>query len=589
MKKIIYLLLLPLLLAVSSANAQNLNLKWSEKMQYDNFKDGFFKEFVGSSEELVFGVYNNLALRTKKANKQIKLISFDKKTMRKVGEFVLKGKKDKARNEALKGFTYHSTIVLKDQVYVFWNKATKGTSEIYAETFDMQLDRTEKLKKVFSATSNAVKNISSPSVVILAPKVGAEDILVGAEIAQGKGENVDFSYAVIGPELAEISKGKTTLPIVQMSKYAGTSSSYEYGADGNLYIKTYIRMSKEERKLAKKGEYTAYSILNIVDTESDELETYIMKYDGLNIFNFNLVGDDQGVRIYGFFNDMGKDPSGVRTHGIFYTTVRNGQMAEPNFSYFDKKTLDELFKKDQEDKKKTYGSKKKKAKAKPMDEEALDESYRIEVAKVLDDNSIVLFCSKFYNYSVTTCTSNSNGGQSCTTRYYCRKSNVTAFRLNNAGEIQWASNIDRLQTFSGWDIYDLRVVAENQKFYVIYGSSYDVDAEVKNRKSAKKGKEIRDNFEYAVFDYENGKSKKQQIVVNQPGAAKKERKTVSPLSVQVIDNRFYINSSRVTMKPGLTVAGCAASVVCFPVLYYVFLSGDMRKGTGYLGTINITK
>lgn len=577
------------MLAAPNLSAQNMDLKWSQKMQYDNFKDGFFKEFVGSSDQLVFGIYNNLALRPKKANKQIKLIAFDKKTMRKVGEVPLKNKKDKARSEKLKDFRYHSTVVVKDHIYVFWEKTAKNSTEIHAEVFDLQLDRTEKLKKVYKATSNAVKNATSPSVVVRAPKNDAEDILVGAEIPQGKGENVDFDYVVLGQELEEITKGRVTLPVVQVSRYAGSAASYEYDAEGNIYIKNFVRMSRSQAKKAQKGEYYAYSVLNIVDISTGEMSEYTMKYQGINIFNFNLVSNANGVKIYGFFNDMQKDPSGLRTHGLFHTTIKNGEMSEPNFSYFDKKTLDDLFKNDQEDKKKTYGGKKKREKAKPMDDEALDESYTIEVAQSLDSDNIVLFCSKMYNYSVTTCTQNSNGGQSCTTRYYCRKSNVTGFRLNNKGDIVWASNIDRLITYSGTSIYDLRVVAENNKFYVIYGSAFAVDAQTKNRKSAKKGKEIRDNFEYAVFDYESGKSKKQQVVVNQPGTAKKERKTVSPTDIQVIDNRFYINSDRITMKPGLTVAGCAASVVCFPVLYYVFLSGDFRKGTGYLGTINITK
>lgn len=592
MKYLVYLLLLSLLMGTQNLNAQNFDLKWSQKMQYDNFKDGFFQEFVGSTDQYVYGIYNNLALTKKRKSKQMKLIAFDKKTMKKVGEFPLKSKKDKSRNDKLKDFQYSKTVVLKDAIYVFWTKTSKSQTDVYAESFDVELDRKEKLKKVYTAkAAPAGKKLSSiaPAVVILNGKDGNNDLLIGSEIAKGKGENIEFDYITMDSDFKEVDKGHITLPIAQTTKFAGLSSYYEYGTDGNLYIKSYVRMSKDERKAAKKGEYSAYSILSVVDVATGDITPYTMKYDGLNIFNFDLVTEGGEVRIYGFFNDMDKDPSGLRTHGIFYTTIDKGQMDEPKFSYFDKKTLAELFKNDAEDKKKTYGSKRKKEKNKPMDEEALDESYVIEIAKIVDKDNIVLFCSKVYNYTVTTCTATSGGGQTCTTNYYCRKSNVTAFKLNNDGEIVWASNVDRLKTYSGWDIYDMRVVSDKNKFYVIYGSSYDVDATKKSRKTAKNRKEVRDNFEYAVFDMETGKSKKSEFVVNQPGVKKKDRKIVSPLAIQVFDNQFFVNSSRVTMKPWLTAAGCTVSLACPPVLYYVFISGDMRKGTGYLGTIQVVK
>lgn len=592
MKKLIYLLLLTMF--SGALHSQDFNLKWSEKMQYDNYKDGFFNKFLGSSDQYVYGLHKNLALRPKKADKQLKLIAFDKTTMKKVASFSLKNGKDKARTASLKDLEYHETIVLKDIVYVFWKKSTKNKVEVYAEAFDAQLDRKDKLKKVFTANYPEVKKTSfaKAPLVILSGKDGSDDLLIGTEIPNGKGETIDFNYITIDADLTEIVKGKFSLPVVQTGKFSGISSKYTYGKDGNLYIQSFVRMSKEERKTAKKGEYTSYSILSVVDLADSEINSFDMKYENINIFNFSFEIDKDKVHIYGFFNDMKKDPSGLRTHGIFSTTIdsKTNQMADPNFSHFDKKTLAELFKNDKEDKKTTSGSKKKKAKAKGMDEEALDESYVIEVAKIVDKDHIVLFCSKMYNYSVTTCTSSPNGGgQTCTTRYYCQKSNVTAFKLNTKGEIVWASNIDRLKTYNGTSVDDLRVVSDKDNFYVIYGSSFRSDAATKNRKSSKNKSEVRDQFEYAIFDAESGKNKKADFIVNKKDVKKSDRKSVDPVAITVIDNQYFINSSKVKMKPGLTVAGCAASVVCFPVLYYVFMSGDMRKGTGHIGTLEVIK
>lgn len=580
----------------SQLSAQNLELKWSSKMTYDNSKDGFFNDFVGSSEDYVYGLYKNLAYRPKKQNKKIKLLSFDRKTMKKVDEIVLNSPKDKSRSSKLKGMLFNQVIVLKDELIVFWTKSTKDQVEIYAESFDLELGKKVKLKKVvaFKNPSTKQSSFGALSVVIKNSQSDETNVLIGCETGQTKNESIAFEYITIDSEFKETNKGKFDMDVIKISRSYGLTSEYQFTPDGKLYIKTNVSMSKEERKQAKKGEHTSYSILNIVDVETSETDLYTIKYDGMNVFNFNLVNEGDDIRLYGFFNDMEKDPSGNRTHGIFFTTIKGGEMTEPNYSYFDKSTLDELFKNDVEDKKTTRVSKKDKrkgkgAEAKKMDEEALDDHYQIELAKILDKDHIVLFCSKMYNYSVTTCTTNSSGGTSCTTRYYCSKGNVTAFNLNTKGDIVWASNVDRSITYSGTSIKDLRVVSDPNNFYVIYGSTMKADANSKSGKKSKKNAEIRDKFEYASFDKKSGNSSKKEVTVNSASVEKKDRKSVNPLSIQVYDNQYFINSSRITFKPLLTAAGCTASLVCFPMLYYVGLSGDFRKGTGYLGTIKITK
>jgi hypothetical protein len=75
------------------------------------------------------------------------------------------------------------------------------------------------------------------------------------------------------------------MDVIKISRSYGLTSEYQYTPDGKLYIKTNVSMSKEERKQAKKGEHTSYSILNIVDVETSETDLYTIKYDGMNVFN----------------------------------------------------------------------------------------------------------------------------------------------------------------------------------------------------------------------------------------------------------------------------------------------------------------
>ena len=595
MKKTGTFLLFFLILFVTPLIAQDFDLKWSERMIYDNRKDGFFKEFLGSTENYVFVLNNNLALRQKKASKQLNLIAYSKASMQKKGMLRLVNRKDKGRMNDLDGMSYVDMFILDGMIHVFWLKETKSSSTIFAESYNENLEQIRGLKKVYHVDYKVTSGrlFKRSSAFALAGKGENKNILIGSEVPSEKGDDIAIKYAVVNSELEEVSDGEVDLPIEKTGKFYGLTSSYSFERDGNLYIKSYASVPKEDRKSLKKGEHSSFSILSVVDTDADEITSFPMKYIDKNIYDFDYIIGDKGVKIYGFFNDINKDPFGYVTHGIFSSTIgsKSHEMSEPNFSYFDKALFDALFKNDAEENKISKKKKKKKKKgndAAPSDA-YLDSRYVIESASVDDKNNIVLFCAKMYNYSVTTCTTSSSGGTTCTTRYYCQKSNVTTFKLNDGGEIVWASNVDRSKTYSGTSIMDVRVIEDKQNYYVVYGSTFDLDASKKNRRSSKSKTELRDKFEYAVISKADGEATKKEFVVNQPGTKKADRKGVNPVAITVIDNKFYVNSTKITFKPALTAGLCVASVACFPILYYIALSPNMRKGKGNLGTLEVVE
>jgi hypothetical protein len=602
MKKLIYLLLISVF-CIQNVSAQNIELKWSKKMEYKNSKDGFFDSFVGSSENEVYGTFTNYSNSKRKSKiKKLKLVAFDKKTMKKLNEFTLKNSKDKSRSGKIKGLTFEKIVVLKDQVQIYWSKISNSQCEVYVETLDLDLGKKDKLRKIYTAKDPIAKETmyAASSLVILGSKELGDEVVIGCELDKGNGKNVAFSYVSIGSDLKEVSKGEFDLPVIKRALRTTYMSAlycnYELGMDGSLYVKSFVIMSKEERKAAKKGEQIAYSILNIVDIESNNVETYTIKYDGINIFNFNILNEGDEVRIYGFFSDIEKDPEGKKSHGIFYSTITEGEMDEPKFTYFDQETAEKLFAKpkvvfdevsDKHTKRKRGSSS-----SKPVSsEDAIDQHYQIEFIKFLDKDHVVLFCSKMYNYTVTTCTSSSSGGSSCTTRPYCRKTNVTAFNLNNSGEIVWTANVSRDYTYSGWDINDLRVVSEDNNYYVIYGSAWKSTTNAKGKKvsKTKSRTESRDNFEYATIDIKTGEATTKDKMVNSSSTERKERKSVSPLAIKVYDNQFFINSTKVRINPYVIAGGCVLGIACPPVIALPFLIPAFRNGTGYLGTIKISK
>ncbi|MBA3663689.1 MAG: hypothetical protein H0W61_05720 [Bacteroidetes bacterium] len=586
MKKVIFLFFLALLSA--EFYSQTIDLKWSDQFAFDNKADGFFDDFVGSNSTYIYGKFSNLALSPRKQNRKIKLVAFDKVTMKKAGEAELRGYGKSSDKE---DYDYYKTVTLNKSIYIFWTKKAKGITELYVQSFDSKLKKINGIKKIYELKSN--KKEGYEKLVILYNKDLEDKMVIIKEFPVTKdNENLRVEYKLLNPDFSFISSKQITLPILITKVRRGFFSSspaesidniiasYEFGNDGNLYIQETVKVSEEERKALKKGEASVYPHLMQVDMETGNIQEYRVKFPGKNTFQFSSLISKNSIKLYGFFSDLDKDAKGYDTHGTFFITLDNKTLKEKNskFSYFDKTFLDQLYAADKENQKKGKGLFKSK-KDKASDDESIDDNYVIE--KVVEDGEdILLFCSIMRNWSNTVCTTSSNGGTTCRTYYYCTKSNVTSFRLNGKGDILWAKNLDRSITYNRWTVYDLNVMRKDNNYYVTYGSAFQMNAEKKNRRSTKSNKQLTDRLEYAVFNGQTGDFKKNEYQINTINAKKADKKFVKADGIQVFDNKMYTSCVKTKLKP-LTYISC----LCPPVFYFLYLNGISRKGTGYFGTI----
>jgi hypothetical protein len=309
-----------------------------------------------------------------------------------------------------------------------------------------------------------------------------------------------------------------------------------------------------------------------------EYKNLPFQFDDKNVFDFRYTVGDDFIKFTGFFCDLSRDVKGRVTHGIFTVDIDlySNTMQSPKFSYFDKALMNEVY----ADDKKDQVIAKSKRKKKKTDENSIAGSYVVEEEIVFENGDVVLFCSMMNNYSSTTCDANGN----CTTRYYCNKRNVTAFKLDKNGEIVWAKNIDRSITYGSWYIYDVEVVFDEKEniFYCTYGNI--LENETGNEKAKKRKKDdLRMNFEYATFDGESGHAKKHTLEVDKETTAKKDRKYLSPTSIAAIDNQFYTHYTKTGRRPGFYL-NCLGSIVCWPLAFNLMNPAHL-KGTGYYGTI----
>jgi hypothetical protein len=581
MKKIF---LLFVLLAWSRVLPQGgLSLEWSNPFVYDNKKDGFFDQYAGSNTQYVYAKFSNLAYKQKNRNRKIKLIAFHREDMSRAGEVMVSD-----NSPARKDLDYYKTLVLDNVLYVVWIKLHKGQLELYAESFDNTLRRVNPLKKVYELT---VSRKGTDNLVLLYNQETGNKILLGKEFSvKGEQQQIRFEYKLLNEDFTVENSRQVTLPITPLRKpshdnsFTNLQCSYELADDGNIYVESSIKIPDEERKDLKKRESTVYRLFMQVNPETGDVKQQSLKFHGKNTFNVSSVISKTSVKLYGFFCDLDKDPKGTDSHGLFYVSFdsRTFSPLAKKFSYFDKQFLDELYASDRENRKKGRGPFQKKE-SKISDQESIDDNYVIE--QVIDEGTdITLFCSIMYNWSTSNCTTSSTGMTSCTYRYYCTKNNITAFRLNSEGDIVWARNLDRSVTYDGWNIYDVSVIRGQKDYYVLYGSAYQINAKVKNRRSSKSKAQNIDRFEYATFSQETGAYAKAEYQVNRMGVPSKRKKYISETRINVMHNKMY-TECRQTRYKGSTWFG-----LLFPPSLLVLMNlPGMREGLGYLGVISTTK
>ncbi|MBA3899165.1 MAG: hypothetical protein H0X62_02990 [Bacteroidetes bacterium] len=531
---VIYFLtaLLPLV-----SHSQALDVEWSPKIPYDNKVDGNFVGILGINSKYIFTRFNDIAKDFEKMEKNVRLVSFDKQTMEKVNVVTVKDSKNKANSKEYKGLTFHNYFVSEDAVYLFWIKLTFFKTEIYAETFDNDLNRFKPLTLVYQNTAD-IKNFKQGAYLLIGNENNGGQLLLGTEMPGMEGENIKLSYKILKPDLTSDISGEVDLPIkiTQRVVVNELSSVYTLGDDGNLHLRTKYALPKDDLKQQSKGEQDFYSAYSIINLKNRKVKSFPFKFEQKNIFDFDVKMTVNSAKVFGFFSDVSKDKKGKDTHGIFYSVINSEELEieDVHFIYFSKEQLDRLFSDDMEDRQdqKLLVSK---SKAESMDG-ALASNYTIEKVEVMDDGNIVIFCSRVKIKEEIS----ANSDRHRTIYLYTTiKNNVTAFKISKEGKIEWASNLDRKVTYGGYKIADLKVIKDKSRLLVCYGNDYEMNTQSKDFLSKNTLSASRDFMEYALFDYETGAYIRKEFIINNKNTPKGERKGISQRRLQIRENSFY--------------------------------------------------
>lgn len=546
----------------TGVNAQELTAKWSNKIQQKNAQDGFFNYFLGENDKYLYAYFK------KKGNKErYKIVSFDKKTMKRKSAAEVIGYPSTAAEERnYKNFSYYKTIVYDNAIYTFFKASDRKSNKILVKVFSPELKLQKKLTLVTSQpTKKQRKNKEAFPFII--GNSHLKKVLIGVEKETEPFSNIKLEYKVLNEDFSFSAASQITLPIeyntIGIFKVSvdGLACSYSFGNDGNLHFRTTIGPIKRKSSVLNDEFYnkriledkSSYPLLGTINLKNNEIYTVPIKAEGKRLVSTYRLITKNDTRIYGYFSDLSKSKHGREMHGLYYATLNEKyELENLSFSYFDKKLIREMFKNDQNDK---DGGRKGgccligKKGSTHAEDGTMNTEYEIEQAFASSDGSVYLFTSIMHNYSTRSCSTDPNTGQeTCTIRYYCNKENVTIFKLNKDGEIEWGSNYDRFMKYTGWYIYDIEVIFDDNGFYVTYGSRNNAKA-IKYWFQFWKKVDYTNPFEYIYVNDDNGKIDRKVLKVNKPNTPQSEAKHIDPLEITVIDNKFYVNSSTTFISP----------------------------------------
>lgn len=563
-------------------SAQYFEYNVANKMNYSNAKGGFFAGFIASNNSAVYVLQSNFAKSPLETNRRLKIVAYNKETLTEMESVELIGfSSNKAMEEVYRDLNYEKVLVYDEYILVFWKKYIRTdsttTEEIWAEAFETDLKRVGKVKLIFTNTRQVSGRESDfgPSSTVVLYNSAIETCFVGGESRKENGD-LYFSYLALGTDLNAQSTGEWKLPNRATLKETGLSSSYELGKDGNLYMRTTVLRTKEERIDLGPKASPSYLIFGVKNPTTQDTSSLTLDFPLKTITDYSLVTDAENARVFGFFGDLEKDPSGIDKQGVFYASFDSDSIVntEVKFTYFERSSLNKLFPKSK------GGRVRKGDPVKQLTEEELNTRFDIEYVDILADQSVVLFISRKYNYEEITSSSDLNGENRYKSDFYCEKNNVSAIRISPEGKITWTANLERSVTYLGTDIADIKVLKFEGKYYVFYGTEEDTENAGKRRKFEE---QYVNKLEYALFNPGSSKPKKMEMVVGADDVDLKDLDILNERTFTIIGTRIYFTKLQRSQKP----VWYALNVLCFPSIYYSVVSGNTKYAHGLIGVAEL--
>lgn len=177
---------------VFNAQAQELKVKWSEKMimKTDKSLDGFFSSFLGENDTYLYAYFNKYRHdKIVKGKKPQKIVAFDKKTMKKKSAVeLIDYPVNNNESKKYKNFSYYKTLVFNDVIYFFYTGEKGGSKHLLVKGYSDDLKLQKSLTLVRSVALFNKKQKNKPAVPFVIGNSKLKKIIVGIENEANEGD-----------------------------------------------------------------------------------------------------------------------------------------------------------------------------------------------------------------------------------------------------------------------------------------------------------------------------------------------------------------------------------------------------------------
>ncbi|MBL7950963.1 MAG: hypothetical protein JNM62_04530 [Flavobacteriales bacterium] len=326
-------------------------------------------------------------------------------------------------------------IVLSgDKIIVFssfFDKKEKQNS-LYGRTFNASdMSPAGEMQKLSSFSVERNRNQGSFSVHA---SPNDEVFLVYQSLPYEKEGHERFELKVLDNDLKTTWEQRVDLPY-RDDEFGVQSFRVDNDASvmmiGNKYAE-----KREAKALRKDGKATYTYHLLVYRGDGAEPDDHAVEVPDKFLQDLTITLADEGdILCGGFYGAKGS----FTTSGAFFLRLdRNSkEIVHSSFKEFDKDFIT-MYMTEKEEAKAT-----KRAEKKGEEVEMYD--YELREIVVRSDGGAILLGEQYRFYTVTTCSSTPNGGQSCSTSYHYVYNDIIAINIDPQGNIEWAAKVPKRQ------------------------------------------------------------------------------------------------------------------------------------------------
>jgi hypothetical protein len=306
--------------------------------------------YVGENDSYVYKLL--LSDTVIKPTKKAKLIAVSKENKKNIIDLPLKGFPE--IGEYYKELDFNKCIVQEERIVIFWTKSTHSSEELYVETYDPLLQKTNSAKKIYTNAhafdlERRIAAKHKSTIAICTNPDRKNELFIGVEIP-AKDDYIQLEYFILKDDLFTVSLKKIALPLQLKSKWFDLSFKYHYLENGNVLIRSISPV--EAGKSSSNGnidgdiqftDANQYHTISYLDVQTNDIVTIELPVSNNSFLEvpiqFVFVGNE--LQIYALYATKVRSD---KPEGLFYAGINTNDLSKHSQTLpFEQAILDAMY------------------------------------------------------------------------------------------------------------------------------------------------------------------------------------------------------------------------------------------------------